>query len=167
MNDVYKFCPFCKGNLIQSKFEYICKNCGKKVYINPAPCVSIIPVKDNKILLSIRGIEPKKGSYDFIGGFVDVGETIEEAVKRETLEETGLHIKLKKYLGEYSEEYLPGITYPLCFTYTVSIIGGKEKASDDVASLEWVNMEDIRKLDLTNSFPGVRKTLNDFLKKLA
>lgn len=160
----YKFCPYCKGNLSYNNFEYICDSCDEKVYINPAPCVSIIPIRDNKILLTKRGIEPRKGTYDFIGGFVKVGETIEQTATRETLEETGLKIELTDYLGEYSEEYTPDVTYPLCFTYLAKILDGKPNPDDDVSELIWVNIDEIKNLDLTESFPTIKKTLDDFLK---
>ena len=138
--------------------------CKKIIYINPAPCVSVIPIKNSKILLCIRGIEPRIGTYDFIGGFVNVGETIKEAALRETLEETGLTVKLDKYLGEYQEEYLKNITYPLVVIYTAKIIKGVLKAGDDVSKLEWIKITDINKLNLKGSFPGIKKTLNNFVK---
>lgn len=155
----YRYCPYCKGELSKIKFEYACQKCHGKVYINPAPCVSVIPIKNNKILLARRGIDPKKGAIDFIGGFMNVGETVEEAAKREVLEETGLKIRLKDFLGDYPEYYVPGVTYLLTFNYTAEIVGGKLKAQDDVAELIWVDIKDIKKLDLTNSFKTVRKVL--------
>ncbi len=159
----YKYCPYCKEDIKFENYSYVCKN-NHIVYINPAPCVSIIPVKNNQILLCKRGIEPRKGTYDFIGGFVNVGETIENAVLRETKEETGLVVKLEKYLGEYSEEYTPQVSYPLCFTYIVSIVNGDAKANDDVSELIWINIKDIENLDLTGSFPTIERTLEDLAK---
>ena len=162
----YKFCPYCKGGLIKNNFVYKCSECGKEIFINPAPCVSVIPIKDNKILLSIRGIEPKKGTYDFVGGFVNVGETIGECGIRETEEETGLKIKLDKFLGECNETYIPGVTYPLTFNYTAKIIGGVLKANDDVAELVWIDINDIESLDLTKSFKSIKIVLDRLLTTL-
>jgi 8-oxo-dGTP diphosphatase len=127
--------------------------------------VSVIPIKNNEILLSKRGVKPRKGTYDFIGGFVNVGETIKQAAIRETFEETGLKIKLKDFIGEYSEIYVPNITYTLCFTYTAQILEGKVKANDDISSLEWVKLENIDKLDLKGSFPSIKTALNDIVDK--
>lgn len=161
----YKYCPYCKGKLNKKdRSEYTCKSCGEKLYINPAPCVSVIPIRKNKILLTKRGIEPRKGAFDFVGGFVDIGETTEKAVMRETKEETGLTIKVDKYLGQYLEVYRKDTTYSLCFLYTVKITKGKEKPQDDVKELIWVDIDKIKDLNLRGSFPGAIKILNSLKK---
>ncbi len=161
----YQFCPYCKEEILFNNYTYTCKN-NHKIYINPAPCVSIIPIKDNKLLFSKRGIEPRKGTIDILGGFVNVGETIQEAAIREIFEESGLKIKVEKLIGEYHEEYTPKITYPLCFAYTASIIGGELKAQDDVSELFWVDKNDIKNLDLTGSFPTIKTMLEDLLRNI-
>lgn len=57
--------------------------------------------------MSIRGIEPKKGKYDFIGGFLENGEDPLDGAVREFKEETGVEINKKdlEFLGIYVDDY--------------------------------------------------------------
>ena len=69
-----------------------CGNCGRMSFVNPLPVVvMLVPVEDG--LLQIRrGIEPGRGKWAFPGGFVDLGETWQEAGAREVFEENRLEI---------------------------------------------------------------------------
>ena len=64
--------------------------------------VDAIVERDDKILLIKRKNEPFKGCWALPGGFIEYGESTEEAVKREIKEEANLEIKIKKLLGVYS-----------------------------------------------------------------
>lgn len=70
---------------------------------NPIPVVDVIIEEDSMILFARRKKEPFKGHLGFPGGFVNLGETIEEAAKREVKEETSLDIELIGILGAYSD----------------------------------------------------------------
>jgi ADP-ribose pyrophosphatase YjhB (NUDIX family) len=93
--------------------------------------------RGNNILLARRKYEPAKGKWDIPGGFVDEGESVEEAVDRETLEETNLQVNSKKYLGSIPDVYgvreMP--TVNLCFH--VDDWEGEPKPGSDVKSLDW------------------------------
>jgi 8-oxo-dGTP diphosphatase len=85
-----------------------CPNCGEPVttYRNPVPTVDIIiecetPDGDRGILLIERANEPK--GWAIPGGYVDYGETFEEAARREALEETGLDVELVRQFHAYSD----------------------------------------------------------------
>ena len=80
-----------------------CPQCGSLVsrYRNPFPTVDIvIELEDKGIVLIQRGKEPY--GWALPGGFVDYGESLEEAAKREALEETSLDVELVRQLGAYS-----------------------------------------------------------------
>lgn len=106
-------------------------------YRNPGPAVAVLITKGNEILLAQRAEEPAKGKWDFVGGFVKAGESVEEAVVRETKEETGLKVGSLKYLGSLPDTYgateLP--TLNLCFM--AEIVEGEVRAQGDVESLSW------------------------------
>ena len=98
-----------------------------------------------RVLLIKRGNPPFQGHYALPGGFVDVGETVEDACRRELLEETGVEAKKLTLIGVYSE---PGRD-PRGATVTVAFLArvkGTAAAGDDAAAVEWV--ERWRRLDI-------------------
>ena len=69
-----------------------CNNCRRMSFVNPLPVVVMLVPVDDGLLLIRRGIEPGKGKWAFPGGFIDLGETWQEAGAREVFEETHLEI---------------------------------------------------------------------------
>ena len=74
----YKFCPYCGKPSKKYKEYFACTNCGKVVYLNSYPTASAFIVENSKYLISKRAIEPSKGKYDVVGGFLKEGETPEK-----------------------------------------------------------------------------------------
>lgn len=108
-NEVYKFCPKCGSATKQVKPNlFDCTKCGHHIYINPVPANAVIIKNENdEVLLVERAIEPAKGLWDLPGGFLELGETVEESVIREIKEELGLTLELTdiKYLDSFSGRY--------------------------------------------------------------
>ena len=88
------FCGQCGKKMIHSKDERMlrCGHCGNTVYPKICPAV-IVEVTDGDRLLVTRYNGAKKDSYALIAGFAEIGETIEETVRREVMEETGIKVK--------------------------------------------------------------------------
>lgn len=145
MKDIYKFCPRCKTELDLSGEYPHCPKCDLTIYFNSKPTASILLLDKDKVLLGKRAIEPFKGKYDIIGGFLKNGEDPVTGVLRETKEETGLKIKITEFFGIYMDTYGKGGDYTLNIYYLGKIISGKMKASDDVAQLEWVPISKLPK----------------------
>ncbi len=162
----YKFCPYCKGaleNISKEKGTFKCMHCKKKLHINSSPTASILPVNGNKVLLAKRAIEPKRGAYDAVGGFLELGEHPEIGVIREAKEETGLEIKPMILLGVYmAEDYLyqGEIEETLNFYYVGKIMKGRMKAKEDVSSLHWVPIKKPPKM----AFGHQEKVMKDLQK---
>lgn len=121
----------------------------------------MIVVKDEKVLLSKRGIEPKKGIYDIIGGFVKENEYPDRAILREVKEETGLEVKIEKILGIYIDTYGKNEDPTLNIIYIGQILSGKMEPHDDICELKWFSLEGTEKLEL---FKNVKEALADLRK---
>jgi ADP-ribose pyrophosphatase YjhB (NUDIX family) len=99
-----RFCPRC-GQPAKITFprSIACPHCGYAAYFNPKPVAGAIPLDDeDRVILMRRGFDPGRGRWTFPGGFVDLGESVEDAARRETDEELGLAIELGRLVGVYS-----------------------------------------------------------------
>ena len=99
-----RFCPRCAHPAdVQFPRSLTCANCGYGAYYNPKPVACAIPVDDeDRVWLLRRAFEPGKGLWTFPGGFVDLGESVEDAARRETDEEMRIGVELGALVGVYS-----------------------------------------------------------------
>jgi 8-oxo-dGTP diphosphatase len=100
-----RFCPRC-GNAAEVAYprSISCPHCGYGAYYNPKPVAAAIPVTAaGEIVLLRRGFDPGKDLWTFPGGFVDLGETVEEAARREAREEIEADVELTELVGVYSK----------------------------------------------------------------
>jgi 8-oxo-dGTP diphosphatase len=99
-----------------------------------------------RVLLVRRGHPPFKGKYALPGGFVDVGETVEDACRRELKEETGVKAGRLELLGVYSDPKRDPRGHTCSVVFLTRMVRATPKAGDDAAAAEWI--EDWSKLDL-------------------
>ena len=81
---------------LEQKKRKVCKKCGFIDYKNPKIVAGSLVIKNRKILLCRRAIEPSYGKWTFPSGYLDANETPEEGAIREAKEEVNIKIKLKK-----------------------------------------------------------------------
>jgi 8-oxo-dGTP diphosphatase len=112
-------------------------------YKNPVPAVDFLISKDNdsKILLVRRKNDPFKGMLSIPGGFINEGETAEDAMRREAKEETSLIVEPTAILGVYSDPRRDPRMHTLSVTFITRIARGNENARDDAAALQWIKLE--------------------------
>lgn len=162
----YKFCPKCAGELKQEKENLlVCSDCKFQFYINALPCNGVIIENEKgEILLVKRKFDPQKGKWDYPGGFIDGGESLEHSVKREVKEELNVEVEMLKLVGVYEDIYkYQNILNPsLCIVVSVKITSGELKVSDDVKEYKFFPPEEILGMDL--AFKNIRKGLLDYLK---
>ncbi len=117
-----------------SATELSCPSCGATVkqYRNPFPTVDIIIELDDKIVL-IKRKNPPHG-WALPGGFVDYGESLEQAALREAREETGLEVHNLHLLGCYSDPSRDSRMHTISAVY-YGQASGTPQAADDAADL--------------------------------
>jgi ADP-ribose pyrophosphatase YjhB (NUDIX family) len=116
-----------------TKRRMVCFDCGFVHYINPRPVAGTIPVNEaGDLLLVRRAIEPRVGTWVFPGGYMDVGETAEEAAMRETLEEAKLDVADLSLVGVYTRPG-PGV---VVVVYEARALGLGE-AGDETSEVAW------------------------------
>lgn len=132
---------------------------------NPIPTVDVIIEQNSRILMIRRKNEPYKGFLALPGGFVNEGERIEDAARREANEETSLNIGLRDILGVYSDPKRDprGHLMSTVFVGMIPVDNDTEpmqaSAQDDAADIEWINLE---ALDNSNIAFDHKKILCDY-----
>ena len=97
----HKFCGRCGSemrNKHTTEHTKICPKCHLRHYPRISPCIIVSVRKDNQVLLA-RGPQMPHDMQSNIAGFVEAGETLEQAVAREVREEVGIEVKNIRYAG--------------------------------------------------------------------
>jgi 8-oxo-dGTP diphosphatase len=115
---------------------------------DPQVAVGAVAIHDDRILLIRRGRGPAAGTWSVPGGRVQPGETLHEAVVRETVEETGLRAVVDRFLGwvERIDDALQedaGHFVILDFLVTVLEPDRPPGAGDDAAEALWLPVDDL------------------------
>lgn len=177
----FKLCPMCGSTRIENheNRKWMCPECGFDLYNNIAAAVGIIICdKYNNVLFEVRAKDPRKGYYAVPGGFVDFGETLEEAAVRECREEIGVTVDGVKFLCSAPNTYeYKNIEYKTCDVFFTAELPPQFDTIDDFikkltpepgevqsfASFRVETLEDIEKIPL--AFESARITLKKFLEK--
>jgi ADP-ribose pyrophosphatase YjhB (NUDIX family) len=129
---------------------------------HPLLGVGAVVFHDGKVLLIERGQEPLKGWWTVPGGLVETGERLEAAVRRETLEETGLTVNPVAVAAVF-QHVTPDAEGRTEFHYVIvdylcELEGGTVQAASDVAQAGWFTPEEAKRLKLAPGTAGVLDT---------
>ncbi len=160
----YKFCPVCGGRLENRLIRageperLVCTACDFIFYIDPKLAViALVPYRGGLVMVR-RAIQPGYGLWVVPGGFVDVGEKVEEAVVRETLEETNLTVRVVRLLNVHS--YHQSRTVVL--SYITEYLSGELTAGDEELEAQVFTQEEIPWEDI--AFSSTRDAMKEYVQ---
>lgn len=157
-----KYCSICgsKMNIYDKERAVCCSNCKNIVYPTIAPAVIVGIKNEDKILLTkySRGNYRK---YALVAGYVEVGESVEDTVKREVMEEVGLKVKNIRYFG--SQPW--GFTNTLLLGFFADLDGDENVIleEDELAEGTWFRYDELPPRDLLISL--TQTMIDEFEKK--
>lgn len=163
----FKYCPNCSSQNVTyvNNFKLHCNDCDFVLYHNIAAAVAVIFTFEDKILFTVRNVNPDKGKLDLPGGFIDPNETAEEAACREIKEELGLDISANnlKYITTAPNNYLyknvPYRTMDIFYECNLVEDAISVNAKDEIEELIWIKRSEI---DLDKiGFVSIRKVIGD------
>ena len=183
MKNDFNMCPMCGSKKIQwrDNKKWICPDCGFDLYCNIAAAVGVVLYDDNNnVLFEVRAKEPRKGFLCLPGGFVDGGESTENAIVRECREELGAQLTKDEvtYLCSFPNIYeYKNIEYktcdiffaaklPACYKDMNDFVKSLKREESEVVRFEIhrvKNPEDVESLAL--AFPSARATLLKWISK--
>jgi 8-oxo-dGTP diphosphatase len=125
----------------------------------PVLGAAALVIHDGRVLLIRRGQAPDAGEWSIPGGGVELGEAIEDALRREVREETGLEIAVGDFLEIYQrvDRDADGAVrfHFVVLDYRCTVIGGALRAGDDAADAAWVDPADLDRYAVADSIRRV------------
>ena len=170
-NPVLNYCPRC-GTLLEDKFAFghmrrYCRVC-KQIVFHEHKVAAAVLVTDceNRVLLVRRAMNPRRGLWSLPAGFVDYGESPEQAARRECLEETGLSTEIEGIIEvvsahERGREHSRGAD--IVIIYRGCITGGTLQAADDAEDAAFFTPEQLPPL----AFEATRRAVEIWLPQHA
>ena len=119
--------------------------------LRPIPGVGAIIFSEKNVLMALRGKAPGNGNWSVPGGALKLGETLEEACKRETLEETGLIVDIISrcaVLERITRDNWNRVQYHYVLVdFVCRPVGGNLKPGSDIDKVKWVPLKDLENLE--------------------
>jgi ADP-ribose pyrophosphatase len=143
------------------------KKTGNSYPTAPRVGVGAIVIKDGRVLLVRRGVEPSKGLWAIPGGTLKLGETMQECATREILEETGVSINVKDcaYVFDYIErDDDRKIKFHFAIVdFSADYVSGEPKGADDALEARWFSAEDLQTMPVAVNTMNALRSIG-FLK---
>lgn len=136
----------------------VCQVCSFIFYQDPKVVAGTVFTLEGGIVLLKRGVEPALGKWVFPGGYVDRGESVQDAAVRETKEESQLDVRLGPLLNVYSYPQSPNVIV----VYTAEVIGGALTAADESVDARIFAPNEVPWQEL--AFDSTKEALNDYIQ---
>ena len=136
----------------------MCAGCGHIVYLDPKVVAGVVIERDGRVLLLRRAHDPLRGRWVFPSGYVDRGESVEDAAAREAREEIGLDPRLGPLLGVYS--YAGESVVVLVWLASAE---GEPISGEEALEIAWFGADSIPWAEL--AFPSTREALRNWVER--
>lgn len=161
-----KFCSLCGNSLSvfippdDNRERHVCEHCGHIHYQNPRIIVCSIPTWENKVLLCKRAIEPRMGLWTLPGGFMENGETTQDAAMRETSEEACASIVVHELYSLFNVAHIDQVH----LFYRATLLGPDFAPGAESLEVALFSAEEVPWHEL--AFPAVASTLQQYFLDL-
>jgi len=159
----HQFCGRCgvRMHLRPTERAKECPRCGLLHFPRLAPAIIVLIERGNQLLLA-RSKRFATGMYSVLAGFVDPGESLEEAVEREIREEVGLNVKELRYFGSQPWPF----PHSLMIGFTATYAGGKITVDpSEIETAGWFTVDNLP--PLPGKISIARKLIDGFIAKHA
>jgi len=136
----HRYCGVCATALQRVEGErcYQCPHCGHSAYPRISPAMMVLVRKGEQVLLAMHTNSPYK-RYTALAGFLEAGESVEEAIHREVFEEVGLRVHNLQYFGSQSWPF----PHSLMIAYTADYLDGEIRIDpSEIADARWFGVDD-------------------------
>lgn len=149
----HKYCGQCGNQMRKVSWEMAmhCHNCQHRCYPRVSPCIIVSIYRKNEILLAMGTRHKDIGMYSTLAGFVESGESLEQAVHREVKEEVGVDIKNLQYFDSQPWPF----PHSIMVGYIAEHSGGDINIDDDeICDANWYKIDQLPKIPPTFSIAG-------------
>lgn len=131
----FTYCPRCRAQMVDQeaydRVRRVCPECRFVQFIDPKVGAAVLALtEDNRAVLVKRAVDPAQGSWCLPGGFIEIGETPQEAASRECKEESGFEVKITRLIDVFYYEDYRGSG--ILILYQGNITDGVAQPGDDV-----------------------------------
>lgn len=138
--------PACPNCAQPAEQPLLCDRCGWRWYANPRAAAGTVvertnPAGEAEVLLLRRAVEPGLGAWDLPAGYLEPGESVEEAACRETAEEAGFEVRLVELIGIYTSR--PGNAVSAVYLARPADEGASVNPDDESSEHAWVTRAEV------------------------
>ena len=158
-----KFCGVCGAQMRDHEIDRarVCPSCGNVVYPSLSNAVIVAVEKDGRILLG-HNVNFPAGRYSVLAGFVEPGETLEEAIRREIFEESGISVKNIRYFGSQQWPF----PNSMMFGFNADWESGEpEPDGNELSEVRWFSHLELP--DIPPSISISRRLIDDWLARVS
>lgn len=149
LRELYKFCPTC-GGLLEDEKDFVarkCTKCSRQLFPRIEPAIIVLVSKGDEILL-VKNKNHTQNFWSCIAGFVEMGERVEDCVRREVKEEVGLEIENPVYKGSQSWPFPD----QLMLAYTAEYKSGEIKIQEEeLTDARWFKRSELPEISRPGS----------------